>query len=69
MPKYLIKTTVVYHYELESSNQQEALSEGMSADNLDKFYWVRDVVNSEATELDESWQGLHTIEEAEWQGE
>jgi hypothetical protein len=68
MPKYLIKTTVVYHYELEAKDEQEAWSGGMSADNLDKLYWVRDVVNAEATELDESWQGLHTVQEADWEG-
>jgi hypothetical protein len=68
MPKYLIKTTVAYHYELEAKNEQEAWSDAMSTDNLDKLYWIRDVVNAEVTELDESWQGLHTIEEAEWEG-
>jgi hypothetical protein len=68
MPKYLIKTTLVYHYEIEAENQGRADAEALDPDNLEKFYWIRDVVRAEATLLDETYEGLHTIEEAEWEG-
>ena len=68
LPKYLVKATLVYHYELEAKDERSAYLEATVADNLEKYYWVRDVVNAEVTELDETYEGLHTIEEPEWEG-
>jgi hypothetical protein len=68
LPKYLVKTTLVYHYELEAKDEKSAYIEATVAGNLEKYYWIRDVVNAEVTELDDTYEGLHTIEEPEWQG-
>jgi hypothetical protein len=64
----LVKTTLVCHYELEAKDEQSAYIEATVADNREKYYWIRDVVHAEVTELDDTYKGLHTIEEPEWQG-
>jgi hypothetical protein len=61
MPKYLIKATVVFHYELEAKNHKEAVSQGFEGHNLEIHEFLRDVIESEATELDDTWQGLDSI--------
>jgi hypothetical protein len=61
MPKYLIKATVVFHYELEAENHKEAVSQGFEGHNLEIHDFIRDVIEAEATELDDTWEGLWTI--------
>jgi hypothetical protein len=48
MPKYLIKTTLVYQYEVEANGYGHAIAEGSDIDNLDKYNWVMDIENIEA---------------------
>jgi hypothetical protein len=61
MPKYLIKATVLFHYEIEAEDHEEALVQASEPHNLDIQEFLRDIIETEATELDESWEGLWTI--------
>jgi hypothetical protein len=61
MPKYLIKATVLFHYEIEADDHEHALIEASEPHNLDTKEFLRDIIETEATELDESWEGLWTI--------
>jgi hypothetical protein len=48
MPKYLIKATVVFHYELEAENHEEAVIQGEEGHNLEIHEFIRDVIEAEA---------------------
>ena len=61
MPKYLIKATVVFHYEIDAEDHEEALVQGAEPHNLDVQEFLRDIIDAEATELDDSWEGLWSI--------
>jgi len=61
MPKYLIKATVVFHYEIEADDHNHALIEASEPHNLDIQTYLRDIIDTEATELDDTWQGLDSI--------
>jgi hypothetical protein len=47
--KYHIKLTLVYQYEVEAESSSQALLIGGTPDDLEKFYWVRDVEDVEVT--------------------
>jgi hypothetical protein len=61
MPKYLIKATVVFHYEIEAEDHEEALFQGLEPHNLEIHDFLRDVIEAEATLIDENYQGLDSI--------
>ena len=61
MPKYLIKAPVVFHYEIDAEDHEEALVQGSEPHNLDIQEFLRDIIDAEATELDDSWEGLWSI--------
>jgi hypothetical protein len=61
MPKYLIKATVLFHYEIEAKDHREAVMEGYDPTNLETQEFLRDIMEVEATELDDTWEGLDSV--------
>jgi hypothetical protein len=50
MPKYTVKTTVVYEFEVEADDYVKAVVEGYS---FDKYQWLMDIEDVEATLVEE----------------
>jgi hypothetical protein len=61
MPKYLIKATVLFHYEIEADDHEHALVEASEPNNLDTQEFLRDIIDTEAILIDENYQGLWSI--------
>jgi hypothetical protein len=61
MPKYLIKATVLFHYEIEAEDHEHALVEASEPNNLDTQEFLRDIIDTEAILIDENYQGLWSI--------
>jgi hypothetical protein len=52
MPKFKVKTTVTYEFDVEAKDYAQAILLG---NNWDEFQWNREIEDIEVTEVEESF--------------